>query len=99
MEAPYSQEIEPLKIHKRTKQEKKERIAIGETPKRKERSVPSFSHGPSSQDVIDMDPGVSSSNSPQISSIQSPSSFVGSGSVTTQTVGKYVDRGNAIYTK
>ena len=99
MEAPYSQEIEPLKIHKRTKQEKKERISSGETPKRKERSVPSFSHGPSSQDLIDMDPGASSSNSPQISSIQSPSSFVGSGSVTTQTVGKYVDRGNAIYTK
>merc|ERR1711994_135362 len=38
------------------------------------------------------DPGQSSSNSPQISSISSPSSFVGGGTITTQTVGKYVDQ-------
>ena len=95
-ESPYPQEIEPLKIHihkKSTKHENRERISSGDIPKRKVKDNQPFSHGPANPELVDIDPGQSSSNSPQISGISSPSSFVGGGTITTQTVGKYVDQG------
>lgn len=89
----YPQEVENLKLTKKSsKQDKRERVSSGDNSKRKIRDAPVFSHGPSNPDLLDVDPGASSSNSPQISGISSPSSFVGGGTITTQTVGKYVDQ-------
>ena len=91
-EIPYHQQVETLKLHKKsTKHEKRERQSSGDTPKRKLKDIQAFSHGPTNPDLVDVDPGASSSNSPQISGISS-SSFAG-GTITTQTVGKYVDQG------
>ena len=91
----YPQEVEPLKLNKKNiKQDKRERVSSGDIAKRKIRDAPVFTHGLPKPDYIDVEPGASSSNSPQISGISSPSSFVGGGTITTQTVGKYVDQGN-----
>ena len=85
---------ETIKTNKKGSKYDKERTLSGDTFKKKIKGAAPFDTTFSNPDLVGVDPGASSSNSPQVSGISSASSFVGGGTITTQTVGKYVDQGN-----